>query len=124
MSEALDTWNRTDTAGIGSPREAYVSGWNAAVYAAQEELVKRDQFSERTLRILDGLLDKSNFSVSRTSADHAENLPVAETSSGQHRKVLLQAGDDLPVCDTCVNILGLNVRWDHAVQRHALMPNE
>lgn len=31
--------------------------------------------------------------------------------SGEHRKVLHQGGY---VCDTCVNILGINVRWDRA----------
>jgi hypothetical protein len=33
----------------------YVTGWNEAIDKAQEELVRRDQFSERTLRILDEL---------------------------------------------------------------------
>ena len=31
--------------------------------------------------------------------------------SGEHRRVLHQGGY---VCDTCVNILGINVRWDRA----------
>jgi hypothetical protein len=44
--------------------------------------------------------------------------PVADTSSGEHRRVIRHVGDDLPICDTCINVLGLNVRWDHAVLRH------
>lgn len=32
-------------------------------------------------------------------------------STGEHRRVLHQGGY---VCDTCVNILGINVRWDRA----------
>ncbi|WP_065962414.1 hypothetical protein [Curtobacterium sp. UCD-KPL2560] len=43
--------------------------------------------------------------------------PVATHSSGEHRRVRLGQGDDLPVCDTCINVLGLNVRWDHAILR-------
>lgn len=43
--------------------------------------------------------------------------PIATHSSGKHRRVRLSEGDDLPVCDTCTNVLGLNVRWDHAVLR-------
>lgn len=35
-------------------------------------------------------------------------------TSGEHRRVLHDGGY---VCDTCVNVLGLNVRWDHAVRR-------
>lgn len=44
--------------------------------------------------------------------------PVTDTSSGEHRRVIRHVGDDLPICDTCINVLGLNVRWDHAVLRH------
>lgn len=43
--------------------------------------------------------------------------PVATHSSGEHRRVRLGEGDHLPVCDTCTNVLGLNVRWDHAILR-------
>ena len=32
-------------------------------------------------------------------------------TTGEHRRVLHQGGY---VCDTCVNILGINVRWDRA----------
>ena len=38
-------------------------------------------------------------------------------STGKHVKVMHQGGY---VCDTCVNILGINIRWDHAIKRHAL----
>lgn len=37
-------------------------------------------------------------------------------SSGEHRKVSM-GGDSFFVCDTCTNVLGLNVRWDHASKR-------
>lgn len=35
-------------------------------------------------------------------------------SSGQHRQVTHQGS---VVCDTCINVLGINVRWDHAILR-------
>ena len=38
------------------------------------------------------------------------------TSSGEHRKISM-SGDSFFVCDTCTNVLGLNVRWDHASKR-------
>ena len=43
-------------------------------------------------------------------------------SSGKHLRVLHQGGY---VCDTCTNVLGLNVRWDHAIKRddHAPVPS-
>lgn len=34
-------------------------------------------------------------------------------SSGEHRKISMN-GDDFYVCDTCTNILGLNIRWDQS----------
>jgi len=37
-------------------------------------------------------------------------------SSGEHRKISM-SGDSFFVCDTCTNVLGLNVRWDHASKR-------
>ena len=37
-------------------------------------------------------------------------------SSGAHRKISM-SGDGFFVCDTCTNVLGLNVRWDHASKR-------
>lgn len=54
---------RTDEAVIGisdaeatqTLRDEYRAGWNEAIDKTQDELVRRDQFSERTLRILDGL---------------------------------------------------------------------
>lgn len=40
-------------------------------------------------------------------------------SSGKHLRVLHQGGY---VCDTCTNVLGINVRWDHAVKRNDHAP--
>lgn len=37
-------------------------------------------------------------------------------SSGEHRKIDMD-GRGFLVCDTCTNVLGLNVRWDHAIKR-------
>lgn len=43
-------------------------------------------------------------------------------SSGKHLRVLHQGGY---VCDTCVNILGINVRWDRAdrMEGHPVLPS-
>ena len=38
-------------------------------------------------------------------------------STGKHVKVMHQGGY---VCDTCINVLGINIRWDHATKRHAV----
>lgn len=58
------------------------------------------------------------------SARHVEDCDAAPApdvdedgdavSSGAHRRVTHQGSE---VCDTCVNFLGINVRWDHAVLR-------
>ena len=42
-------------------------------------------------------------------------------SSGQHLRVVHQGR---PVCDTCTNVLGLNVRWDQARCRAGVVTNE
>jgi len=42
-------------------------------------------------------------------------------SSGQHLKVVHQGS---PVCDTCTNVLGLNIRWDQARCRAGVVTNE
>lgn len=34
-------------------------------------------------------------------------------SSGEHRKVEMYGGS-IEVCDTCVNVLGYNARWDQS----------
>lgn len=43
-------------------------------------------------------------------------------SSGKHLRVLHQGGY---VCDTCVNVLGINVRWDRAdrMEGHPVLPS-
>jgi len=41
-------------------------------------------------------------------------------SSGEHRKVMHQRSY---VCDTCINVLGINIRWDQAPCRKEV-PNE
>jgi hypothetical protein len=38
MSAAEETWNGMGAAGIGSPREAFVSGWNAGTRDALVEI--------------------------------------------------------------------------------------
>jgi hypothetical protein len=45
----------TDAEATQTLRAEYREGWNEAIDKAQDELVRRDQFSERTLRILDEL---------------------------------------------------------------------
>lgn len=37
-------------------------------------------------------------------------------SSGDHQQLTMYAGTrgEIEVCDTCVNVLGLNIRWDQA----------
>lgn len=39
----------------GTARDIFATSWDAAITAAQETLVRRDAFTERSLRLLDGL---------------------------------------------------------------------
>jgi len=50
-----NAWATVEARLVVSPRDAFDKGWDAAIESAQEELVSRDQFTERTLRILDEL---------------------------------------------------------------------
>lgn len=55
----------------------------------------------------------------RETREAAEPMRDADgdmISSGEHRKISM-SGDSFFVCDTCTNVLGLNVRWDHASKR-------
>jgi len=37
---------------------------------------------------------------------------VELTSSGEHKRIVMYG--ELAVCDTCVNSLGFNIRWDQS----------
>lgn len=50
-----NAWASVEARLIASPRDGFDKGWDAAIESAQEELVRRDQFTERTLQILDEL---------------------------------------------------------------------
>ena len=49
-------WNwKEDASNFDPIADVRRAAWNEAIDKAQDELVRRDQFSERTLRILDEL---------------------------------------------------------------------
>ena len=67
---------------------------------------------------LQALLDATEPPEAQEAAEPMRDADGDMISSGEHRKVSM-SGDSffVCVCDTCTNVLGLNVRWDHASKR-------
>lgn len=81
-------------------------------------------YSPEVFTAIQGLLNEAQGSpmhalrlaVSRQRAESTAPLLDADgdaISSGEHRRVVMP-DSDLPVCDTCTNVLGLNIRWDQS----------
>ena len=66
----------------------------------------------------DGEVDTDEFfaDLDERPAEPMRDADGDMISSGEHRKISM-SGDSFFVCDTCTNVLGLNVRWDHASKR-------
>lgn len=64
----------------------------------------------RVLAALDGAPEPEALELPETGLEVRDGDGDLITT-GEHRRVLHQGGY---VCDTCVNILGINVRWDRA----------
>lgn len=62
------------------------------------------------------LLDATEPPETREAVEPMRDADGDMISSGEHRKISM-SGDGFFVCDTCTNVLGLNVRWDHASKR-------
>lgn len=62
--------------------------------------------------VLDGIL-------SAPSSTGGADKPDEHYSTGEHKRVTHDGGE---VCDTCINILGLNIRWDQAPCRMGQRP--
>lgn len=67
-------------------------------------------------RALRTLLDATEPPEAQEAAEPMRDADGDMISSGEHRKISM-SGDSFFVCDTCTNVLGLNVRWDHASKR-------
>lgn len=69
-----------------------------------------DYLAKKVLEALDGAPEPEVAELPETGLEVRDGDGDL-VMSGEHRKVLHQGGY---VCDTCVNILGINVRWDRA----------
>ncbi|MBT2502994.1 hypothetical protein [Curtobacterium sp. ISL-83] len=58
--------------------QQYAQGWRDGVEKAQEELVRQDQFSERTLRILDAVRDTQPEPSGQPATREQVNAAVGE----------------------------------------------
>lgn len=100
--------------------EELLETYRASFNKAMDEASARDGFATNMSResIVAGL--RAVFDMSKGEKP-AEDEPLRDAdgdmiSSGEHRKISM-SGDSFFVCDTCTNVLGLNVRWDHAIKR-------
>lgn len=73
--------------------QQYRDGWNAAIDRAQEELVRQDQFSERTLRILDGQRIERSASVAAAELLAAGEFQDPHTPTREQIAKILHAND-------------------------------
>ena len=107
--QAWDTPRALDFARIGASIRALLDATEPPAPLSVEDFITGTT---------DGEVDTDEFFADRDERP-AEPMRDADgdmISSGEHRKISM-SGDSFFVCDTCTNVLGLNVRWDHASKR-------